>query len=103
MKLENERLLGQNPNYHGQIGIVGLDWRVSSRTATHHQKMIVIRVGDFNVAFCGGGVDLAYTRRDGPDAGHRPSTGFMAGDWQSGTNLPIGRIGWHSIVTPILL
>ena len=47
VKLENERLLGQNPNYHGQIGIVGLDPRVSSRTATHHQKMIVIRVGDF--------------------------------------------------------
>src|ERR1700722_6147948 len=51
------------------IAIVGLDSRVTSTTAdvaAHHQKMMVVRAGSINVAFCGG-VDLAYTRRDAPN------------------------------------
>src|SRR5262245_9034261 len=58
--------------------------------------MMVIRSGNVNVAFCGG-VDLAFTRRDGPNANHsfdpnRPS--FLGGDWQSGALIPAPSVSW---------
>ncbi len=102
---ECERLSKNDPDAKDR-GIVALDMRVASPiTSTHHQKMMVIRVGDVNVAYCGG-VDLAFTRRDAPDASHpykfnpiatiddllilmksHPPE-FLGGDWQSGENLP---------------
>ena len=102
---ECERLSKSDPSAKDR-GIVALDMRVASPiTSTHHQKMMVIRVGDVNVAYCGG-VDLAFTRRDAPDASHpytydpnatlddllnrtdsNPSQ-FLGGDWQSGKNIP---------------
>lgn len=72
------------------LGIVALDIRVASPlSASHHQKMLIIRVGDINVAYCGG-VDLAFTRRDALRAStdykiQRPQ--FLGGDWQSDTLL----------------
>ncbi len=102
---ECERLSKTDPSAKDR-GIVALDLRVASPiTSTHHQKMMVIRVGDVNVAYCGG-VDLAFTRRDTPDALHPyiydPSATlddllvlmessppqFLGGDWQSGKNVP---------------
>ncbi|MDD1758565.1 MAG: phospholipase D-like domain-containing protein [Methanotrichaceae archaeon] len=102
---ECERLSKNDPGAKDR-GIVALDMRVASPiTSIHHQKMMVIRVGDVNVAYCGG-VDLAYTIRDAPDASH-PYTydptatlddllilmesnppQFLGGDWQSGKNVP---------------
>ncbi len=102
---ECERLSKNDPSAKDR-GIVALDMRVASPiTSTHHQKMMVIRVGDVNVAYCGG-VDLAFTRRDAPDATHpyvydpnatlddllirmesNPPQ-FLGGDWQSGKNIP---------------
>lgn len=102
---ECERLSKNDPSAKDR-GIVALDMRVASPiTSTHHQKMMVIRVGDVNVAYCGG-VDLAFTRRDTPDALHpyiydpnatlddllvlmesNPPQ-FLGGDWQSGKNVP---------------
>ncbi len=102
---ECERLSKSDPSAKDR-GIVALDMRVASpMTSTHHQKMMVIRVGDVNVAYCGG-VDLAFTRRDAPDASHpyrydpnatlddllalmesNPPQ-FLGGDWQSGINVP---------------
>lgn len=102
---ECERLSKNDPSAKDR-GIVALDMRVASPiTSTHHQKMMVIRVGDVNVAYCGG-VDLAFTRRDAPDASHpyiydpnatlddllilmesNPPQ-FLGGDWQSGKNVP---------------
>jgi phosphatidylserine/phosphatidylglycerophosphate/cardiolipin synthase-like enzyme len=102
---ECERLSKNDPSAIDR-GIVALDLRVASPiTSTHHQKMMLIRVGDVNVAYCGG-VDLAFTRRDAPDAIHPyvydPSATlddllvlmessppqFLGGDWQSGKNIP---------------
>ena len=102
---ECERLNKNDPSAKDR-GIVALDMRVASPlTSTHHQKMMVIRVGDVNVAYCGG-VDLAFTRRDAPDATHPyiydPNSTlddlldlmksnppqFLGGDLQSGKNVP---------------
>jgi len=71
-------------------GIVGLDLRIGPFTGSHHQKMMVIRSANTNIAFCGG-VDLAYTRRDMPAnaADYDPAAPkFYSGDPQSGKSMP---------------
>lgn len=99
VKHENE-LLMKNKGLTSPIGIVGLDMRLPELTpqaASHHQKMMVIRVGSVNAAFCGG-VDLTFTRRDAPDSTHTfdPAhpTRFLAGDGQSGDGIPNPMISW---------
>lgn len=81
------------------LGVVFLDSRISESDAhwtsrligSHHQKFIVVRGANKNVAYCGG-VDLAYTRRDAPK---------FHGDWQSGDSIsPQGR-GIVSSVPPV--
>lgn len=72
------------------LGIVGLDLRVGSFAGAHHQKMMVIRSKNVNLAFCGG-VDLAFTRRDTPDDDNPfdpDNPKFYGGDNESGEKIP---------------
>jgi len=76
------------------LGVVFLDTRVSEAhpiIASHHQKFIVVRGINTNIAFCGG-VDLAYTRRDAP---------LFHGDWQSGTQIPHQTLGITDGIPPV--
>jgi phosphatidylserine/phosphatidylglycerophosphate/cardiolipin synthase-like enzyme len=74
------------PSADPPLGLAALDMRTANvESATHHQKMMVIRSVNTHVAFAGG-VDLAFTRRDAP--------GTPRGDWQSGKDIPGPAGGW---------
>lgn len=86
LRRENERLASTGkPN---DLGLLGLDIRTSGIAGAHHQKMMVIRCGGVNVAYCGG-VDFAFTRREAPTTynAYQPNT-FLDGDWQSADGIP---------------
>lgn len=91
---ENDRL----NKAHGwaDVGVVGLDIRTADNhiAAAHHQKLIVIRAPSVNAAYCGG-VDMAFTRREAPSsAAAFQADAFLAGDWQSGDDVPVPTDGW---------
>jgi phosphatidylserine/phosphatidylglycerophosphate/cardiolipin synthase-like enzyme len=86
LRRENERLA--NAGSPDDLGLLGLDIRTARIAGAHHQKMMVIRCGAVNVAYCGG-VDFAFTRREAPDAQNPyQANSFLKGDWQSGTGIP---------------
>jgi phosphatidylserine/phosphatidylglycerophosphate/cardiolipin synthase-like enzyme len=95
IQMVNDDIRNGNNALKEDLGVVLLDRRWAERNpivSSHHQKFIVVRSPDINVAFCGG-VDLAYTRRDHPQ---------FNGDWQSGSKIPMQReklpnvAGWAS-------
>jgi phosphatidylserine/phosphatidylglycerophosphate/cardiolipin synthase-like enzyme len=85
VQAENARLKGLR-GWTDDIGVVALDVRTTDPvlTAAHHQKTMVIRGAQTNVAYVGG-VDLAFTRRDDP---------VLQGDWESGDFIPDPALGW---------
>ncbi len=85
------------------LGVCLLDRRLPRIASAHHQKMMIVRVGTLNVAYCGG-VDFAYTRRDTPNSAGAPQTDspfpssysssqpqFLGGDPQSGDKFMIAQ------------
>ncbi len=92
-------------NLQDPIGVVALDARTAegSVAGSHHQKTIVIRGLNHDVAYCGG-VDLAFTRRDAPadpTTYDRTKTRFLNGDWQSASGMPTLTQQWQSPPTPM--
>lgn len=86
IQVKNQQYLNKVGSGQPSIGACILDNRVPSAFPTcwfksHHQKMMLIRVGSLNVAFVGG-VDLAFTRRDSP--GTLPNALVLTGQPQSG-------------------
>jgi phosphatidylserine/phosphatidylglycerophosphate/cardiolipin synthase-like enzyme len=85
------------PNLFPPLGVVALDARTADPwSASHHQKMMVIRSPATNVAFVGG-VDLAYTRRSNLDPANPPG---QFGDWQSGHTIPNPAQWWPQQAPP---
>lgn len=81
---ENKRLKAKFST-NVALGIVGLDSRTTDGAVAgaHHQKMMVIRSPELNIAYCGG-VDLAFTRRDAPaNPANYQADCILDGDWQS--------------------
>lgn len=86
VQAENDRLMEKRFRVTDpqapQLGVVALDMRTADvLAASHHQKLLVIRSPQTNIAFAGG-VDLAYTRRD------EMTGSALGGDWQSGDDMP---------------
>lgn len=89
VEFENRRLMDtvfKVPPGSDPLGVVALDMRTADGrlAGSLHQKMMLVRTPTVDVAFAGG-VDLAYTRRDAPQA---------AGDWQSGGAMPMPGPNW---------
>jgi phosphatidylserine/phosphatidylglycerophosphate/cardiolipin synthase-like enzyme len=83
---EQNRHLGDDVSEAG--GEVLLDQRVR-RAGSHHQKLVVIRGRDRDVAFAGG-IDLCHSRRDDAQHGGDPQTVPMAKEY--GPRPP-----WHDV------